>query len=205
MKVLIIDEQRMYADGIQKLLVGYNQKFITEYAADIYQAYEKIINSDYPDLIILGVNDTSSTNNYDFIKMISKFDYQIPVIISSANNSSLSVAKAIENNASGFITKYFSLENTLKAVLSVINGDMYFSMPKKQITTETEAVIGITVTSRQQEILILLSHGLLNKQIASELDISANTVKAHIHDIFRKLQVTNRTAAVVNSQKHGII
>ena len=61
------------------------------------------------------------------------------------------------------------------------------------------------VTSRQQEVLYLLSQGLLNKQIASELNISANTVKAHLHDLFVHLKASNRTAAVKNAQKYGLI
>ena len=82
---------------------------------------------------------------------------------------------------------------------------MFISKPK---VTRIEQSIDVKidkVTSRQKEVLYLLSQGLLNKQIANELNISSNTVKAHLHDLFRSLHVTNRTAAVINGQKHGLI
>lgn len=62
-----------------------------------------------------------------------------------------------------------------------------------------------TVTTRQHEILFLLAQGLLNKQIAYELNISTNTVKAHLHEIFRQLNVNNRTAAVQTAHNYGLL
>lgn len=69
----------------------------------------------------------------------------------------------------------------------------------------TECANEVSLTKRQGEILSLLSQGLLNKQIADELSISVNTVNAHLHEIFRRLKVTNRTAAVLSAQKIGLI
>ncbi len=91
-------------------------------------------------------------------------------------------------------------------MLRMDNGEYYSSHEMNQMagkSGEGEAVA--TITARQHEILYLLSQGMLNKQIAYELSISANTVKAHSHQIFRELNVHNRTAAVQNAHKCGLL
>ena len=82
---------------------------------------------------------------------------------------------------------------------------MYISKPSNQTLNEIEFIDKVKITGRQQEILGLVSQGLLNKQIADQLNISTNTVKAHLHELFRHLQVTNRTSAVKYGMDNGLI
>jgi len=207
MKILIIDEQKMYADGIQNLLEAYDQSFEIEYAQNLFIAHDKISQCKTLDLIILSVNDSFSENSYDLMSKVNTLNYKIPTIICSASNSPVAVAKALENNAAGYISKSYSPEVTLDAILSVLRGDMFISIENQQLSENKvipEPDIN-NVTARQLEVLSLLSQGLLNKQIANELDISPNTVKIHLSDLFRKLKVTNRTAAVKNGYEGGLI
>lgn len=207
MKVLIIDDQRLFADGIRELLKDHDPNISTDYAGNVFAAYEKITSTFTPDLILLDINVSATANSYDLINRLNKLHIEIPVIVISTSNSSAAAGLAIENNASGFITKSCSRAITLEAILTVLSGSMYVSKPKIDISSSThhgsEEVE--KVTTRQQEVLYLLSQGLLNKQIADELDISANTVKAHLHDLFRRLHVSNRTAAVQHGYKSGLI
>lgn len=205
MKVLIIDEQRLFADGIRYLLKNFDPNITTNYVGDIFKANEYIKSTPPPDLIFLDINDDGKENSYDLINSLNKLNLFIPLIVVSVNDSSEAAALAIENNASGFISKCSSREIVLEAIESVLEGKMFISKPKKAILCENKDVKVDKVTSRQKEVLYLLSQGLLNKQIANELNISANTVKAHLHDLFRSLQVNNRTAAVKNGQKYGLI
>ena len=207
MKVLIIDDQRLYADGIRELLKDHDSNISTDYAGNVFSAYEKITSTNTPDLILLDINNTATANSYDLISRLNKLHIDIPVMVISTSDSSAAAGLAIENNASGFITKSCSRQTTLEAILTVLSGNMYVSKPNlntssSQHEKDEEAE---KVTTRQQEVLYLLSQGLLNKQIADELDISANTVKAHLHDLFRRLHVTNRTAAVQHGYKSGLI
>ena len=207
MKVLIIDDQRLFADGIRKLLKDHNPKIITEYAGDVFSAYEKINDIHFPDLILLDINGAATTNSFDLIDRLNNLGIEIPVMVISTSELPATAGLAIENNASGFITKSCSRRTTLEAILSVLDGNMYVSKPKQQVSGKAQISDNDAgrVTIRQQEVLLLLSQGLLNKQIASELDISTNTVKAHLHDLFRRLHVTNRTAAVQYGYKNGLI
>ncbi len=205
MKVLIIDDQRLFADGIRKLLKDHDPVISTEYAGNVFSAYENINSIHSPDLILLGINEMASTNSFDLIGRLNKLKIDIPVMVISTSDSSTAAGLAIENNASGFITKSCSRQTTLEAILTVLAGTMYVSKLKQQIPCETQLNDSGKVTSRQKEVLYLLSQGLLNKQIANELNISANTVKAHLHDLFRRLHVTNRTAAVQYGYKTGLL
>ncbi len=203
MKVLIIDDHRLFADGIRTLLKEHDKNISTEYADNVFSSYERINNNNSPNLILLGINDNAKANSYDLIRRLSQLNLKIPVMVISVTDSPSAAGMAIENNASGFISKNCSRKTMLDAILSVLNGDMYISKPNHQPVKEIQHVDKIT--TRQQEVLYLLSQGLLNKQIAYELDISANTVKVHLNDLFRRLHVSNRTAAVKYGQDYGLI
>lgn len=205
MKVLIIDDQTLFADGVRSLLEHYDPKIETSYSGDIFSAHDCIESSTSPDLILLDINEENQKNSYDLMNRLNQLNMDIPLIVISANDSTEAAALAIENNASGFISKTSSREIVLKAVVSVLSGKIFISKPKVTRIEQAMEVKVDKVTSRQREVLYLLSKGLLNKQIADELNISTNTVKAHLHELFRSLRVTNRTAAVVNGQKQGLI
>lgn len=204
MEVLIIDDQQLFADGICCLLKDYDPHISTAYAPCIDTALDKIANKGLPKLILLSINDQNAKHNYNLISRLDVLNLAIPVVVISANGSSTAAGIAIENNASGFISKSCGREVTLEAIESVLNGSVYVRKPKTE-AVEAEAIDCDKITNRQQEVLLLLSKGLVNKQIARELDISANTVKTHLHDLFRLLRVSNRTAAVRSGQKYGLI
>jgi len=205
MKVLIIDDHRLFADGIRNLLTEYDKNIWTDYASNVFSAYEQLTSDDAPNLILLASNDNATANSYDLIKRLNSLQLEIPVMVISVSDSAAAAGLAIENNASGFICKNCSRETTLDAILSVLEGNIYLDKPKYQTPKKSQFINTEKITMRQQEVLHLLSQGLLNKQIAYELNISTNTVKAHLHDLFRHLQVSNRTAAVRNGQKYGLI
>ena len=206
MKIIIIDDQVLLAEGMKCLLDSFDSSVETLYARDISSGLNILIEGFRPDLILLDIN-LSSTHEYSLIDEMIKLNLWIPVLIVSAFESPSAIGMAIEKGAAGFITKSSDKNTMIEAIKSVLAGDTYLPYEKRNIAySEKEELEGLgRVTSRQHEILHLLSEGLLNKQIASELSISANTVKAHLHDIFRHLNVTNRTAAVKNAQKYGLI
>jgi DNA-binding NarL/FixJ family response regulator len=132
-----------------------------------------------------------------------------PVLIISAMESPATAQLAIESGASGFISKSSSGTTLISAIQTVLKGDTYIPKALSSATSShSSGARGIEtthITKRQKEILHLLSQGLLNKQIASELGISANTVKAHLYEVFRALKVNNRTAAVKAAFQQGLI
>lgn len=123
----------------------------------------------------------------------------LPVAIISASEDPRVYDAASQLGAAAFIPKSASLELMREALCCLRDGDSWF--PESKGGTDDDLARIASLTPAQRRILGQLGEGLLNKQIAYELDISEATVKAHITAIFRKLGVVNRTQAVLLAGK----
>ncbi|MBX7541990.1 response regulator transcription factor [Qipengyuania sphaerica] len=126
----------------------------------------------------------------------------LPVTIVSASEEPRVYAAASQLGAAAFIPKSASLEEMREALACVREGDNWF--PENEGESDDDLSRIASLTPAQRRILGQLNEGLLNKQIAYELDISEATVKAHITAIFRKLGVVNRTQAVLLAGKLAV-
>lgn len=126
----------------------------------------------------------------------------VPIVVISASGDSQTIAKARELGASGFIAKTASLSDMTHSLRQISEGELVF--PETSQESDASASRLASLTPAQTRILRYLSEGLLNKQIAYEMDISEATVKAHITAIFRRLGVTNRTQAVLVAKELDI-
>ncbi len=133
----------------------------------------------------------------------------VPVMIVSATEEPLVIRRAIEFGASGFIPKSLDIDGIGSAIDAVLKGDTW-TPPDVDLTNtedkETQDLVRrlATLTPQQVRVLMMLSEGLLNKQIAYELSVSEATVKAHVSAILDKLGVDSRTQAVIVASKIGI-
>jgi len=202
MNILIIDDHILFAEGMKYLLESMQQDANIYFASDADSTLQHIVKNGNPDLILLDVN-LPGINGYALLKKLQQLNVWSPVLMISATESPAAMGKALSRGASGFISKSSNSDVLLKAIKTVMGGDIY--MPYQEPRDNTHTQPPIMVTTRQQEVLYLLSQGLLNKQIAHELNISANTVKAHLHEIFRILKANNRTAAVQSAYKEGLL
>ena len=207
MKVLIIDDHILFAEGMRFLLSSYKEGIETLYAENFESALEVISKKGQPDLILLDLN-LAGVNGFTLIKEFRSLNIWAPILIVSATDSPSATTVAIQKGASGFVSKASESSVLLNAIKTVIEGGYYPPQEIDQLVIEDiedgESIVA-SITTRQHEILYLLSQGMLNKQIADELSISANTVKAHLHQIFKELNVSNRTAAVQNAHKCGLL
>lgn len=198
MRTLIIDHNVLFTEGIRCLLDSFGLDNDTLHVDDTQAAIELISEKGRPDLTFLDVNQFED-NGYHLIQKLHEITDFSPVIVISEIDSKSLEQSALSAGASAFISKACNKKTLFEAIKIVLNGGVYENQRKDKPIHE------INVTKRQSEILSLLSEGLLNKQIAGELSISINTVNAHLHEIFRKLNVTNRTAAVQYAHKYGLI
>ncbi len=204
MKILIIDDHILFAEGMRFLLSSYNEGIETLYAENFNAALKLISKKGQPDLILLDLN-LAGINGFTLIKEFRDLNIWTPILIVSATDLPSASTTAIQKGASGFVSKASESSVLLNAIKIVIDGGHYPPQQEvDQIVVSLDNGVA-TITARQHEILYLLSQGMLNKQIANELCISANTVKAHLHQIFRELNVHNRTAAVQNAHKCGLL
>ncbi len=122
----------------------------------------------------------------------------LPVVVVSASEESRVVRACQSLGASGFIPKSVDLDVMREALSQIRDGDVWFDADV--IENEDDVMLFAklaSLTPAQRRILNLVSEGMLNKQIAYQMEISEATVKAHITAIFRKLDVVNRTQAVL--------
>lgn len=124
----------------------------------------------------------------------------VPVVVISASDDPRVISGARELGASGFIPKTASLEDMTGALERVQSGDLSFPEVADESDNDDAIARLASLTPAQTRILRFVAQGLLNKQIAYEMDISEATVKAHITAIFRRLGVTNRTQATLLAQ-----
>ena len=126
----------------------------------------------------------------------------VPVVVISASQSPGVAARALEFGASGFIPKTAGMETLCDALAAVLEGEVW--LPDGADEEDGEAVEAAAkiaqLTPAQMRVLSGLAEGRLNKQIAYDMGISEATVKAHVTAIFRKLDVINRTQAVLVAQ-----
>jgi DNA-binding NarL/FixJ family response regulator len=130
----------------------------------------------------------------------------VPVVVVSANDDPSVIRRCMDFGASGFIPKTLSVESMRAAIAAVLNGEVW-TPPDVDLTApadaETSGLLArlATLTPQQVRVLMMLSEGLLNKQIAYELSVSEATVKAHVSAILQKLGVESRTQAVITAAK----
>ncbi len=207
MKILIIDDHILFAEGMRFLLSSCKEGIETLYAENFEVASGVISQKGPPDLILLDLN-LAGVNGFTLIKEFRNINIWTPILIVSATDSPSAAKVAIQKGASGFVSKASESSVLLSAIKTVIKGEYFPPQEANQMVVSAEGEYDdkiASITTRQHEILYLLSQGMLNKQIANELSISANTVKAHLHHIFRELNVHNRTAAVQSAHKCGLL
>ena len=133
---------------------------------------------------------------------------EIPVVIVSATEDPLVIRRAMDFGASGFVPKSLEAEQIGTALGAVLAGetwtpaDVDLSAAEDRETAELVRRLA-TLTPQQVRVLMMLSEGLLNKQIAYELAVSEATVKAHVSAILQKLGVDSRTQAVIAAARIG--
>ena len=130
----------------------------------------------------------------------------VPVIVVSANDDPAAIRRCMQFGASGFIPKTLGVEAMRTAISRILGGGVW-TPPGVDLTAGSDAEIAAlmarmaTLTPQQVRVLMMLSEGLLNKQIAYQLDVSEATVKAHVSAILQKLGVESRTQAVIAAAK----
>jgi len=130
----------------------------------------------------------------------------VPVIVVSANDDPAAIRRCMQFGASGFIPKTVGVEAMRTAIARVLGGGVW-TPPDVDLTAGADAETAelmarmATLTPQQVRVLMMLSEGLLNKQIAFQLDVSEATVKAHVSAILQKLGVVSRTQAVIAASK----
>jgi DNA-binding NarL/FixJ family response regulator len=155
------------------------------------------------DLLLLDLN-MPGAQGFNALAHVRGSRPGLPVVVVSADDDTQTIAGALRYGAQGFISKSTEAGQIGQAIESVLAGEIYtppgFRAPRTMPGIDDDLRIARRVaelTPQQFRVLGMLCSGLLNKQIAYELDVSEATVKAHVTAVLRKLAVTTRTQAVL--------
>lgn len=202
-KVLIADDHPLFRNALKQVLTDQLTMQVRE-SKDFVTTIEALQNDNDVDILFLDLN----MPNNQGLAGISSIRAQFPntlIIVVSAEENVQTIAKCIQLGASAFIPKSVDLSEISDAVEQVLDGKQWLPEDYAHMTandSEVEFIKQIErLTPHQLKVLGLIADGLLNKQIAYELNISESTVKQHASAVLKKLGVYNRTQAGVIYQQ----
>jgi DNA-binding NarL/FixJ family response regulator len=180
---------------------------------------EAVGKGDTFDLVLLDLGIPGFTG-LGSLRRFRALESLMPVVVISASDNRATILEALDLGAMGFIPKTSGRDVLMRALELVLAGGIYIppqalerqeeSLSKAPLRvqepaaqTHSRGAAFSSLTQRQRDVLELLVKGLPNKLICRELDLSPNTVKSHISAIFRALNATNRTQAVIAAQSGG--
>ncbi|MGO3931224.1 response regulator transcription factor [Rhodopseudomonas pseudopalustris] len=157
------------------------------------------------DLVLLDLSMPGISGFSGLIYLRAQYP-AIPVVIVSASDDVGTIRRSLDFGASGFVPKRYGVDTLRDAIQKVLDGDVWIpsdidlnAAADPEMTKLRDRLI--TLTPQQVRVLMMLSEGLLNKQIAYELGVSEATIKAHVSAILQKLGVESRTQAVIAAAK----
>lgn len=207
--IMIVDDHKMMREGIRQLLeLDGDIKVIAE-AKDGLECMD-CLSVEQPDVLLLDIN-MPNMNGIETLKEIKKKKYNFKVLMLTVHNEVEYLLKAVDIGVDGYILKDSDSDELKNAIFSVYNGDNFIQpcliplLNSKMISRDNDKVKIESLTKRELEILILVSQGMFNKQIAEVCDIRERTVKNHISNIFKKIDVSDRTQAAVFAIRNNLI
>lgn len=199
-KIIIADDHPLFRQALLGTLKNKLSQTQWLEAQTIAELEQQLQDNSESDLLLLDLNIPGAHGFSTLIHVRNHFP-QIPVVVVSAHEEHSTISKAMEYGAAGFVPKSTPVDDIFTAIVTVLSGEIW--LPKSfQGTSEKGDATDIaervaSLTQQQYRILLMFAQGLLNKQIAYDLNVSEATIKAHATAIFRKLDVRNRTQAVI--------
>ncbi|MDF2544029.1 MAG: hypothetical protein K0S47_3747 [Herbinix sp.] len=209
-KILIADDHLMVREGLKQLLELDGDIIVSGEADDGLQCIE-LIDKVPADVLLLDIN-MPKMNGLKVLQYLKENKKSIKVLILTIHNEVEYLMRAVEIGVDGYVLKD-SESSVLKKAIFTVNSGETFIQPnltailkekieeKNSLLSDEENIL----TKREIEVLKLLAEGLFNKEIAYMLAISEKTVKNHVSNIFKKINVSDRTQAAVYAIKHNIV
>jgi DNA-binding NarL/FixJ family response regulator len=208
-KVAIVDDQRLFVDGLARIL-GIQPDMVVVGRAHTGEEAVGLCMRAEPDIVLMdlsmpGMGGISATR-----KILSLLP-RTQVLVLTVHTDDANLFQAIKAGAQGYILKDCTPEDLTTAIRSVHAGDTITSpdIAKKMITTfegiRANTELTPSLTERELEVIKALAQGKSNKEIARDLDISEKTVRNHASNIYKKLHIFDRTQAVIYAVRHGLV
>ena len=208
-KIMLADDHILIREGLRQLLEFDGSIKVVAEAGDGEECLE-LLEENKPDVLLLDIN-MPKKNGIEVLKNIKERNIEIKVLILTVHNEIEYLMKAVEIGVDGYIMKDSDLDELKNAITTVISGENYIqpklipALNKKLMSMDNDKEKIESLTDRELEVLILVAKGMFNKEIGITLDISERTVKNHLSNIFKKIEVSDRTQAAVFAIKNDLI
>lgn len=203
--IIIADDHPLFRDALRQAVTGMpGQQTIVE-AGDFGAARAAAAAHPDAELMLLDLTMPGVSGFSGLMALRSEYA-SLPIVIISATDDAVTIRRALDLGASGFISKSSGIDDIRRGVQTVLAGDIATPDSYRDGQEQDPDVADLihrlhTLTPQQSRVLTMLGEGLLNKQIAYELSVSEATIKAHVSAILLKLNVDSRTQAVIQLGK----
>lgn len=205
-KIIVADDHPLFRAALQQAVRQALTDVEIVEAEALDGVHRAVAENPDADLILLDLH-MPGAHGFSGLVFLRGVNPGIPVVVVSGSEDTQVIRRAMDYGASGFIPKSSPLDTIAEAISQVIQGEVWIPPAvanNLDEINEEEARFAealASLTPQQFRVLNMLTEGLLNKQIAYELDVSEATIKAHVTAILRKLGVHSRTQAVIAAKR----
>ncbi|MGC2085548.1 MAG: response regulator transcription factor [Bradyrhizobium sp.] len=204
-RLVIADDHPLFRNALRQAVASVVSTAIVDEAGSFEDLTALLEKDAEVDLVLLDLTMPGISGFSGLIYLRAQYP-AVPVVIVSATDDGATIRRSLDFGASGFIPKRFGVDTLRDAILKVMEGEIWVP-PDTDLNAAADPDMTklrdrlVTLTPQQVRVLMMLSEGLLNKQIAYELGVSEATIKAHVSAILQKLGVESRTQAVIAAAK----
>lgn len=208
--IMIADDHSMVREGIKQILELDGDIVVNGEAGDGRQCID-LLDKKPTDVLLLDIN-MPNMNGLQVLQHLREKKKNIKILILTIHNEVEYLVRAVEIGVDGYVLKDSNSSVLKKAIFCINRGETFIQpeltpMLKERMEERNSAAYNLddALTRREIEVLKLLAEGLFNKEIAYTLDISEKTVKNHVSNIFKKINVSDRTQAAVYAIKNNLV
>jgi DNA-binding NarL/FixJ family response regulator len=204
-RFIIADDHPLFRGALREAVSRQFERVEIAEAGSFNEVTELLERGPEVDLILLDLSMPGVRGFSGLIYLRAQYP-SVPIVVVSANDDPNVIRRCMDCGASGYIPKTLGVDQIRAAISRVLTGGVW-TPPDVNLDrasdADTSALMSrlATLTPQQVRVLMMLSEGLLNKQIAHELNVSEATIKAHVSAILKKLGVESRTQAVIMASK----
>lgn len=208
-RVMLADDHGLMREGIKQLLEFDGSIEVIAEARDGEECLSKLKDFN-PQVLLLDIN-MPKLNGIEVLEEIKHQKLNVKVLILTVHNEVDYLLRAVDIGVEGYILKESESVELIKAINLLVCGESYIQPGLVQLLSDRLLVRSTDkekvemLTKREREVLIQIANGMINKEIATSLCISERTVKNHISNIFKKIEVSDRTQAAVFAIKNDLI
>lgn len=208
-RVMIADDHSLIREGLRQLLEFDGSIKVVGEAANGVECLENLEKYD-PEVLLLDIN-MPEMNGIEVLKKMKESQSAVKVLILTVHNELEYLMNAVDIGVEGYIMKDSESAELKKAIRAVRDGENYIqpslipALNNQLMNRDVDKDKVASLTNRELEVLVQVANGMFNKEIATNLKISERTVKNHISNIFKKIEVSDRTQAAVFAIKNNII